>query len=251
MNDWNPELNVGVASIDKQHKIIFELIGDLGKAIEDGKDKRRIEKLLDIVENYVYRHFYAEELLLKQHADRIPHTLEHYYLMREFNIFRFNLRYKKQEKVPLHTFVHDWFVNHIKNQDIPTFQNTAEQQSPPTSSPPDEKPDRRRDKRIPQGKITDGSIRAQCHNLFSLKKSSATVVDIASSGLRISSIAQHNLGDLVNIKCRIGTSFKLDEKLRVVDISETEYGLEFIDISEEAKSFLTSLYGAIGKYSKS
>lgn len=251
MNDWNPELNVGVASIDKQHKIIFDLINDLGKAIEDGSDKKRVEKLLDVVENYVYRHFYAEEVLLKHHTDRISHTLEHYNLMREFNIFRFNLRYKKQEKVPLHTFVHDWFVNHIKTQDIPTFQDSTVQQSPLASSPPEEKPDRRRNKRIPQGKITDGSIRAQCHNLFSLKKSSATVVDIASSGLRISSNARHNLGDLVNIKCRIGTSFKLNEKLRIVDVSGTEYGLEFIDISGEAKSFLTNLYGAIGKYSKS
>ncbi len=251
MNEWNPELNVGVASIDKQHKIIFELIDDLGKAIEDGKDRRRIEKLLDIVENYVFRHFYAEEELLKHHPDRIPHTLEHYKLMREFNIFRFNLRYKKQEKIPLHIFVHDWFVNHIKSQDIPTFQDTVKQQSPHSSAPPEETPERRRNKRIPQGRITDGDIRAKCHNLFSLKRSNATVVDIASSGLRISSIAQHNLGDLVNINCRIGTNFKLDEKLRVVDVSGTEYGLEFVDISEEAKSFLTSLYGAIGKYSKS
>ncbi len=251
MNEWNPELNVGVASIDKQHKIIFDLISDLGKAIEDGKDRRRIEKLLDVVENFVYRHFHAEEELLKQHADRIPHTLEHYNLMREFNIYRFNLRYKKQEKIPLHTFVHDWFVNHIKTQDIPTFQDSAKKQSPHTSPPPEEKQDRRRNKRIPQGRITDDDIRAQCYNFFNLKKSTATVVDIACSGLRISSIAQHNLGDLVNIKCRIGTNFKLDEKLRVVDVSATEYGLEFIDISEEARSFLTNLYGAIGRYSRS
>ena len=61
MKKWDTELNVGIGLIDNQHKIIFDLVNDLGKASEGMADKKVIETLFDVIENYVFRHFEAEE----------------------------------------------------------------------------------------------------------------------------------------------------------------------------------------------
>ena len=80
---WKRELDVGIGLIDNQHKIIFDLINDLGVASAAMADRRVIDTLLDVIENYVFRHFEAEEELFMNHKGAPEHCLHHYSLIKD------------------------------------------------------------------------------------------------------------------------------------------------------------------------
>ena len=58
---WNCSLNIGIDSIDNQHKELFDCLEKLLTAIEDGKSNDEVIKTLDFLEEYVIKHFNEEE----------------------------------------------------------------------------------------------------------------------------------------------------------------------------------------------
>lgn len=247
---WDAELNVGIGLIDNQHKIIFDLINDLGKASLAMADKKVIDTLFDVIENYVFRHFEAEEELIKYHNGALEHSLEHYALIKEFRKFRLSFRNRTRTENSVHDFLDSWFVDHIKKRDIPLFKSISsggdeEKQKIVIDEYPFEQKERRRHKRIHQKKITDNEIVASCYNTSSLKNSDATIVDISLGGMRIDSDQTFSLGDLLIISCTIGRNFKMKEKVRVVNVMDQSFGAEFISLSPATEKFLIELYGAV------
>ena len=95
---WDQGLNVGIGILDNQHKIIFDLINDLGAATEAMADRRVIDTLLDVIENYVFRHFEAEEELFGKHKSAQDHSLKHYELIKEFRKVRLSFRNRKNSE---------------------------------------------------------------------------------------------------------------------------------------------------------
>jgi hemerythrin len=58
---WTPNLSVGVASIDEQHKMLFEKADKLFEAGKNRQAKEYIGELLDFLEAYTKKHFSDEE----------------------------------------------------------------------------------------------------------------------------------------------------------------------------------------------
>jgi hemerythrin len=58
---WTPSLSVGVASIDEQHKMLFEKTDRLFEAGKNNRAKEYIGELLDFLEAYTTKHFSDEE----------------------------------------------------------------------------------------------------------------------------------------------------------------------------------------------
>lgn len=58
---WTPNLSVGVAVIDSQHKMLFEKVDNLFDAGKSGKSKEMIGEMLDFLDNYTKQHFRDEE----------------------------------------------------------------------------------------------------------------------------------------------------------------------------------------------
>jgi len=250
MKKWDAELNVGIGLIDNQHKIIFDLVNDLGRASEAMADKKVIDTLFDVIENYVFRHFEAEEELFRQHKEALEHSLEHYALIKEFRKFRLSFRNKNNVENTTGEFLDAWFVEHIKQRDIPLFLSiagggAASDGHVVIDEYPFEQKERRRHKRIAHRKITDTDIVASCYNTSSLRNSNATILDVSLGGVRIESAETHNVGDLLIVSCTIGRNFKMKEKARVVNVSEQLYGAEFIGLSPATEKFLVELYGAV------
>ena len=247
---WDDSLNIGIGLIDNQHKIIFDLINDLGNALDAMADKKIVDTLLDVIENYVFRHFEAEEELIAPHQGAMEHTLEHYGLIKEFRKFRLSFRNRNGGKSLAHDFLDQWFVRHITEHDLPFFQRIATGgDAQPLDRgiddyPPEQK-ERRRHKRIPQKKITDHEIMAACYNTSTLKNFRAHLVDISLGGVRFECNETHQIGDLLIISCIIGKSFKMKEKARVVNFLDHSFGAEFIGLSPATEKFLVELYGAV------
>lgn len=247
---WDDSFNIGIGLVDNQHKIIFDLINDLANAFEVMADKRIIDTLFDVIENYVFRHFEAEEELIAPHQGAMEHTLEHYGLIKEFRKFRLSFRNSSSANSSAHDFLVDWFARHIIEHDVPFFRQiaagveSAPRQPGIDSYPPDQK-ERRRHKRIPQKKITDHKIIAFCYNTSTLRNFQALVLDISLGGIRFESNETHQIGDLLIISCTIGKNFKMKEKARVVNSLEDSFGAEFIGLSPSTEKFLVELYGAV------
>lgn len=58
---WDDNLSVGIDNIDNQHKELLNCIENLITAIEHSRSNDEIIKTLDFLEEYVIKHFTAEE----------------------------------------------------------------------------------------------------------------------------------------------------------------------------------------------
>ena len=246
---WRDDLNTGIGLIDNQHRIIFDLISDLGNASEARADKKVIDTLFDVIENYVFRHFEAEEALIAPHAGAMEHTLEHYSLIKEFKKLRMSFRNRLGADNSVHGFLEQWFVGHISGSDLPMFTRIAQGGDAPAKGDvdnyPQEHEERRRHKRVPQKKITDHAIVSSCYNTSALRYSQATVLDLSLGGIRFESEDAHRMGDLLVAQCALGRSFKMKEKVRIVNVKDDAYGAEFVGLSPATEKFLVELYGAV------
>lgn len=246
---WDPELNVGASLVDNQHKIIFDLINDLVRASEAMADRKVIDTLLDVIENYIFRHFEAEEVLVRTHISYQQHCLEHYGLIKEFRKIRLGFRNRSNVENSGFTFLLTWFVSHIKEHDVPLFTSIAGGEARGKVRAIDEYPfktiERRRHKRIQRKKIINTDILADCYNASTLRFTQALLLDISLGGIRIESFEPLTLGDLLIVGCPIGTHFKLNEKVRIVNQVDDTYGAEFINLSPATEKFLIELYGAV------
>jgi hemerythrin len=64
---WNDSYSVSVASMDNQHKKLFDLINQLHDAMAAGKGKEIIGTVLNEMLDYTKTHFTAEEKILEKH----------------------------------------------------------------------------------------------------------------------------------------------------------------------------------------
>lgn len=120
--NWDWTLDIGIDSIDNQHRELFNRLDQLLTAIQDGDGHDEVIKTLDFLENYVIQHFNEEEelqnkinypLLNIQHAQHEEFKVD----LKEFrSIFETQgpstlLALSIEEKLV------NWFKNHIINLD--------------------------------------------------------------------------------------------------------------------------------------
>jgi hemerythrin len=63
--EWTSNLSVGIASIDDQHKKLFDMADQLFEAGKNGKTKEFISEMLDFLDQYTKQHFKSEETYMK------------------------------------------------------------------------------------------------------------------------------------------------------------------------------------------
>ena len=71
------------------------------------------------------------------------------------------------------------------------------------------------------------------------------VLDLSLGGIRFESEDAHRMGDLLVAQCALGRSFKMKEKVRIVNVKDDAYGAEFVGLSPATEKFLVELYGAV------
>jgi len=114
---WKPYYSVGIPTLDSQHKVIVELIGDLYAAIEEGRDRETLAPTLDRLVKYANAHFRCEEQLLEQHdfPGLAVHRILHDRLRQRTADLKANMSLLTGPD--LLRFLKEWWLEHIQGQD--------------------------------------------------------------------------------------------------------------------------------------
>lgn len=119
---WKDSFSIGIAEIDRQHRELFLRIDDLEEAIKSGKENSGIINIFKFLDEYVQRHFKAEEELQSRY--RYPHLAMH---AAEHEAFKKRLKgiestlnaENPSEKLAVQTkmLLTQWLISHVTSLD--------------------------------------------------------------------------------------------------------------------------------------
>jgi hemerythrin len=119
MSRWNEEFSVNVASLDEQHKMLFQLIDEL-ESVSKGHTGEDISFIITELNAYALYHFAAEERLLARFG--FPGQETHHSEHREFEAKAYEFRSRFMNDDPglqseMKTSLESWISEHIKHTD--------------------------------------------------------------------------------------------------------------------------------------
>lgn len=119
---WTPDLEVGMGSIDQQHKELFSRVNDLLAAVVTDGGRDEVRRLLDFLADYMNKHFASEEAFMKRF--QYPAAEQHYAQHDDFRRRVTTLRALVEKQTPstmlvlsVRTQVCDWLVDHVAKVD--------------------------------------------------------------------------------------------------------------------------------------
>ncbi len=115
---WTNDLAVGIDEIDQQHKELIERVRALVDACQEGRCLREAAETMRFLDDYVVRHFSAEEQIMEQreYPDRAEHRREHQ-AFRE-KLAHLERRFANPQETPqaiaeFNALLVDWLIDHI------------------------------------------------------------------------------------------------------------------------------------------
>ncbi|OGD66698.1 hypothetical protein A2442_00225 [Candidatus Campbellbacteria bacterium RIFOXYC2_FULL_35_25] len=120
--EWTPSMSVGNKIIDEQHKKLLEKINELLTSIEEEQENEVIGKIISFLGDYINEHLRYEEKYMAEnfYPDLKDHRRIHGYFVEKYNDFenRFNENgYSLEMLQEVETFLGDWWVKHIGQED--------------------------------------------------------------------------------------------------------------------------------------
>ncbi len=113
---WETKYETGIASVDQQHKYLFEITKNLSNAYLMRSDKKVISKFLFELEDYTKYHFKEEEdlFLTRQKPINNEHLDQHRQFEQTLHDLKFD--YVSDNKIiteELLNYLIDWLIDHI------------------------------------------------------------------------------------------------------------------------------------------
>ena len=119
---WTEDLATGNAIIDREHKQLIDMIGQLMDACSKGKGRDEVVKTLDFLNQYTIQHFSHEEALQKQY--QYPDLQNHLRYHQEFRqtVQRLTEQARREGAAvallaEINRGIALWFTSHIRQQD--------------------------------------------------------------------------------------------------------------------------------------
>ncbi|WP_254662038.1 bacteriohemerythrin [Delftia sp. JD2] len=115
---WVPELDTGIAEIDRQHRRIVDYINKLYE-LRSSPDREALGDVIGEMIDYTVSHFVFEESLIESAGYMFagPHKKVHELFTRR--VIEMQTRFDAGEDVAaeLHGMLSRWLFNHIRNED--------------------------------------------------------------------------------------------------------------------------------------
>lgn len=119
--EWSPELSVGIASIDEQHKKLVNMINALNDAMLLGESSELLGKIFTGLAAYTQKHFAYEENMFAEYGypDTQEHKRQHNELIEQVIELKDNFMKNPQGTISedLMLFLKRWLTNHIMRTD--------------------------------------------------------------------------------------------------------------------------------------
>lgn len=130
--DWNDKYSLGLAEIDEQHKMLFDLINKLWVLTIKPGSAKEMEQVLNALEQYTIAHFTAEETLMRMvdYPDFEQHKGSHKAFVNKVAEEKRKLAEKGTIGLEILHFLRDWLVNHILSEDKTYAAYYIQQQKP-------------------------------------------------------------------------------------------------------------------------
>lgn len=118
--EWTPEVSVGHAQIDDEHKQLFALAEAIIEPLSSNAEHPQKEASLQALINFARKHFAHEEELMRTagYADAESHANVHASLIKELETYcaRVHMR-SHTNPAGLVAYVWSWLVTHIDTSD--------------------------------------------------------------------------------------------------------------------------------------
>jgi hemerythrin len=118
--EWSQALEIGFRQIDEEHRSWLAALNGLHAALDQGKDRQEVERVLVFLRDYTVRHFETEEAMMIKH--RYPGASAHFAAHSELVlkvsdlIADFRLGREVLTDAVL-AFLETWLVDHIQAKD--------------------------------------------------------------------------------------------------------------------------------------
>lgn len=115
---WNNSLAIGIESIDKQHKKIFEYLLALENSVVKRDPWHIVRFLLSQLAEYMKFHLAVEEAMLEiiRYPQQTDHCQAHAKILEQIAELESRLQRAGSEE-SLVSFFEDWFVRHVLSDD--------------------------------------------------------------------------------------------------------------------------------------
>jgi len=117
---WNDKFNVGVRTLDGQHRQLINIINELHEAMSKGQAKEVQASLLQRLGQYAAEHLNTEERMLNSNGypDFVQHKAQHdNYIAKVRELEKQVGAGKLSLSVTLLPFLKDWWTGHIMKTD--------------------------------------------------------------------------------------------------------------------------------------
>lgn len=129
--EWTDDLNVGFELIDKQHRVLLDMINELYDALMEIQGQEALRKIVNRMVEYAAIHFMVEEKHMIEHG--YPDYENHKIIHDSFSRKALDLKNQLSEEgfvlsLDVLNFLRDWLIDHIQGTDrkyIPFFTKTS------------------------------------------------------------------------------------------------------------------------------
>lgn len=135
---WKEIYRLGIETIDAQHKMLFDKIGELVREIEGARRAEIYKQMVEFLKEYVVVHFRDEEAYFESigYAEREEHKKQHRQLTREVEKYAIELEESQYDFHVAKRFagmLSAWLIYHVLEEDLQYTgkrkQQTAEKQA--------------------------------------------------------------------------------------------------------------------------
>ncbi len=117
---WKPEYELGIESVDTQHKGLVDIINEFYTAFAEGKVNECADQILEKLIRYTEVHFADEEKIFgaSDYPDKEAHEKKHKEFVDKLKEYQNSLAEgKSMASYELMEFLRKWLLNHILNTD--------------------------------------------------------------------------------------------------------------------------------------
>ena len=131
---WQNHYALGMAEIDAQHKMLFDIMNHLWEGIVANADLSHMVQVLEELEHYTVLHFTEEDLFMRSigYAHFDAHVALHRRFVQKIIDEKNRLLQGQRPSLELLHFLRDWLANHILVEDKRYAVQLSQEESSPS-----------------------------------------------------------------------------------------------------------------------